>query len=112
MNRIFNIRPQYFDLIQNGKKTIEGRIATKEILSLKVGENIVFLSEEKEPMKCVVKSLRVYHSFELMIEKEGIEKVLPGIKTIEEGVALYRSFPNYEEREKMFGVVAIEIEVI
>jgi len=46
-----------------------------------------------------------------MLKKEGIENVLPGVKNIEEGVQIYRQFYS-EEREKKYGVVAIEVEPI
>lgn len=44
-----------------------------------------------------------------MLEKEGLENVLPGVKSIEEGIQVYRRFYD-EEKEKKYGVVAIEIE--
>ena len=46
-----------------------------------------------------------------MLEREGIERVLPGVHNIEEGVRIYRQFYT-EEEEKNYGVVAIEIEPI
>uniref|UniRef100_A0A1D1Z4C7 Homeobox protein SIX5 n=1 Tax=Anthurium amnicola TaxID=1678845 RepID=A0A1D1Z4C7_9ARAE len=43
-----------------------------------------------------------------MLEAETLTNVLPGVKTIEEGVRIYRNFYT-EEREKSNGVLAISL---
>lgn len=46
-----------------------------------------------------------------MLEKEGFENVLFGVKSIEEGVKVYWKF-YLEEKEKKYGVVVIEVELV
>ena len=48
-----------------------------------------------------------------MIQVEGLDKVLPSpdIKTIEDGVAVYRKFYSLAQEEE-FKVVAIQISVV
>jgi WD40 repeat protein len=46
-----------------------------------------------------------------MIESEGLERVLPGVSSLKEGVDVYRQFYT-EEDEKVYGVVAITIEFL
>ncbi|KAJ4723551.1 RNA-binding ASCH domain protein [Melia azedarach] len=59
--------------------------------------------------KCMtlqVQCVRHHDSFPEMLEAESLEKVLPGVKTIEEGVQIYRNF-YAEEKERYNGVLAI-----
>ena len=44
-----------------------------------------------------------------MLENEGLKYVLPDIKTIEQGIAVYRKFYSIEQ-EKEFWVIAIEMK--
>ncbi|NJE26846.1 ASCH domain-containing protein [Thermococcus sp. MV5] len=101
------LQEEYLRLIKEGKKKIEGRLYDEKRRQVKPGDTIIF----GEKLKVKVKALRVYSSFREMLSEEGLENVLPGVKTIEEGVQIYRRFYT-EEEEKKYGVVAIEIEPI
>ena len=46
-----------------------------------------------------------------MLEYEGLENVLPGCSSVEEGVAIYHGFPGYRQGEAQHGVAAFQIEV-
>ncbi|KAL5543201.1 hypothetical protein UlMin_010911 [Ulmus minor] len=59
--------------------------------------------------KCVafkVECVRSYVSFSEMLEAEGLAKVLPGVKSVKEGVEIYRKFYT-EEKERSNGVLGI-----
>ena len=101
------LQEEYLKLIAEGKKKIEGRLYDEKRRQIKPGDIIIFEGK----LKVRVKDIRVYPSFREMLKKEGLENVLPGIKSIEEGVRIYRQFYN-EEEEKKWGVVAIEVEPI
>ncbi|MCD6558910.1 MAG: ASCH domain-containing protein [Palaeococcus sp.] len=101
------LQEEYLRLIKEGKKRIEGRLYDEKRRRIKEGDIIIFEGK----LRAKVKALRVYSSFKEMLKKEGIENVLPGVKNIEEGVQIYRQFYS-EEREKKYGVVAIEVEPI
>ena len=47
-----------------------------------------------------------------MLINEGLEKCLPGVSTIQKGVELYYTFPNYRELERRVGVIALRIKII
>ncbi|XP_059632424.1 uncharacterized protein LOC132275059 [Cornus florida] len=49
-----------------------------------------------------------YASFSEMLEAESLTKVLPGVKTTEEGVRIYQKFYT-EEKERSNGVLAIHV---
>ncbi|USG99487.1 ASCH domain-containing protein [Thermococcus argininiproducens] len=101
------LQEEYLRLIKEGKKKIEGRLYDEKRRQVKPGDTIIFEGK----LRVKVKALRVYPSFREMLSEEGVENVLPGVKTIEEGVQIYRQFYT-EEEEKKYGVVAIEIESI
>ncbi|XP_057452761.1 uncharacterized protein LOC130744606 [Lotus japonicus] len=78
----------------DGLKTIEGRI--------EVGNLILF----NKSLVFEVQGVRRYASFFDMLEAESLEKVLPGVESVEEGVKVYRRFFT-GEKERENGVFAI-----
>ena len=101
------LQGEYLKLMKEGKKKVEGRLYDEKRQKLQVGDVIVFEGK----LRVKVKALRRYASFKEMLEKEGLENVLPNVGSIEEGIKIYRQFYD-EEREKKYGVVAIEVEVL
>ncbi|MCO5601858.1 hypothetical protein L7F22_055983 [Adiantum nelumboides] len=57
------------------------------------------------------KKVNHFCSFYEMLEVEGMDRVLPGVTSIEEGVAIYRSFYS-KEKEFSRGVLAIYVKRI
>jgi len=99
------LQPQYLKAIAEGRKRVEGRLYDEKRQGIKPGDMIIFENQ----LIAVVKDVRVYPSFREMLEREGVENVLPGVESIEEAVKVYRRFYS-EEKEKKYGVVAIEVE--
>jgi ASC-1-like (ASCH) protein len=58
-----------------------------------------------------VTDIEHYASFGDMLEHVGLEKALPGVATVEEGVELYLRFRGYGEGEAACGVHAIHFEL-
>jgi ASC-1-like (ASCH) protein len=101
------LQEEYLKAIAEGKKKIEGRLYDEKRQKIKPGDIIIF----ENKLMCVVKDIRVYSSFREMLESEGIENVLPGVRDIEEGIKVYRKFYS-EEKERKYGVAAIEVEPV
>ncbi|XP_050365607.1 uncharacterized protein LOC126784164, partial [Argentina anserina] len=100
-----HVQEPFFTQIKHGIKTTEGRCNVGNYSRIETGAPILF-------NKCLVvevKEVRSYGSFSDMLKAESLEKVLPGVKTIEEGVQVYRRF-YCEETERSNGVIAICIE--
>ncbi|CAI5500703.1 unnamed protein product [Closterium sp. Naga37s-1] len=55
-------------------------------------------------------SVQPYPSFPSMLASEGLSTVLPGVETLEEGLAVYRRFYS-EEKEHRAGVLALRVEL-
>ena len=103
----------YFDAILSGKKTIEGRVpdyskSEKDYRSMNPGDKIKFIClETKRELTKEVSILKHFNSAKQFLETLGLEKTLPGIKNLEQGINTYHSFPGYEERIKNNGIYAI-----
>lgn len=101
-----NVQEPYHSLIMNGKKTIEGRLNKGKFSSIQIGD---VLEMEPEKVQLEVIGKNIYSSFKEMIEKEGVENVIPDKSNIDEAVDVYYKFYT-KEQEKKFGVSAIKIK--
>ncbi|KAF7805333.1 protein SHORT-ROOT-like [Senna tora] len=102
INFELHVQEPFFTQLKDGMKTIEGRCAAGNYKRIATGALLLF-------NKCLVlevEDVHSYTSFSEMLEAESLQKVLPGVKTIEEGVRVYRKFYT-EEKERSNGVVAI-----
>ncbi|XP_074320064.1 uncharacterized protein LOC141656870 isoform X2 [Silene latifolia] len=97
-----HVQEPYFTQLKDGLKTVEGRCAVGNYNRIGWGDLIFF-------NKCLmleVQDVRRHASFYKMLEAESLEKVLPGVLTIEEGEQIYRNFYS-KEKEQSNGVLAI-----
>jgi ASC-1-like (ASCH) protein len=100
-----NVQEPYHSYILNGKKTVEGRLNKGKFATINIGD-IIEIEPEKIQFDVVEKN--IYSNFKSMIEKEGVNTVIPDKQTLEEAVNVYYKFYT-KEQEKEFGVVAIKI---
>lgn len=102
INFELHVQEPFFTQLKDGIKAVEGRCAVGDYNRITTGALILF-------NKCLVlevQDVHYYASFFEMLEAESLAKVLPGVKTIDEGVQVYRKFYT-EEKEKTNGVAAI-----
>lgn len=102
------VQEPYLSFILNGKKTIEGRLNKGKFKDLKIGDILLIGLDEK---RFIIEKTTIYQSFRAMIEKEGIENVIPDKHNINDAEAVYYKFYT-KEQEKEFGVIAIKIRKI
>lgn len=110
----------WFSLIRDGKKIVEGRLDKGWVKSLKPFDMIEFKrvtpKEELNPdivpkIDVIVTDIKRYRKFIDLFDDVELENVLPGIKTYNDGVTIYRQWYS-EEKEKELGVVGIFVKVI
>ena len=102
----------YLKWLCDGTKTAEGRVFHHKCKEMQVGGTIVL--EDKNRNQWIfghIKFLHVYASFKEMLEREGVENMLPFLspEDIDGGVRIYESFPR-SERVLTEGCVAIGSE--
>lgn len=111
-----NLSEPWFSLIKLGIKKVEGRLNKGAFAKLKKGDYMTFVNYDfKTTRTCTIKitSTHVYTSFREYLEKETIEKCLPSMDNVEDGIKVYQTyFPNWKKDEKEHGVVAVRFLVL
>lgn len=114
-----NVQEPYFSLIRDGLKTVEGRLYDGRFMALykklspttSVQLTVSCSGKAGQEFDVAIIGATRYKTFADMIIGEGLRNVLPNVKTLEDGVAVYRRFYT-EEREAVNGVVAFYIRVL
>lgn len=99
------MQDEFLASLAQGRKTVEGRCCDPKYQELTPGDWLLV----NRLLLLQVHSIRRYPSFRDMLVAEGLQKVLPGTPSVEEGVAVYRRFYS-EEREGERGVLAIRVQ--
>ena len=109
-----NVSEPWFSLIKLGLKTIEGRLNTGDFSRMKVNDIIIFQNKEfnfVRKYKTVIKKIYYYDTFKEYLEDKKLERCLPGIDDIEDGLSIYYKYYSKEDENK-HKIVAIKIKVI
>lgn len=104
------IQQSYLDYIRSGRKSVEGRVSTPQLASLKVND-IIKLECGRDFVNVKVVEVMRFPSFRQMLDSCGLDKCLPGCPSVKAGVAIYHGFPGYEEKARRHGVVAFRVVV-
>lgn len=106
----FNIHCEdpWFSLIRQGIKPVEGRKATHSYKKIMAGDQILFMNGT-DSFKVLVEEVRQYPSLETYFEDVTLEKALPGIKTIEEGLETYYQWSSKEQIDR-YGFLGIFVK--
>lgn len=108
--KIFNIHcdDPWFSYLRQGIKTVEGRKSTHSYKKIQAGDQINF-SNGTQSFTAEVVEIREYPSIEEYFEDVTLEKALPGIKTIAEGLDIYYQWSS-EEKIKQYGFLGIFVK--
>lgn len=105
-----------FTYIKKGIKKVEGRKFSPKYHVYKKGDNIIFQCEGEE-LKTIIKDIRLYKSLTKYLKKEGVENVLPCVKTMKDAKKIYNQWSSHKERKELlkkygYAFMAIEIQII
>ena len=108
----FDCCEPWYSFIKDGMKVVEGRLCNHKYCDLISGD-IIQLNNEDNTDFIILSVITVtkYSSFKCMLEAETIERVLPGILSIEDGVNVYRQFYS-QNLEIKKGVIAITVKLV
>lgn len=98
----------WFTYIRKGLKTVEGRKNTHSYKRIRTGDRLSF-TNGKESFTAEVTEIRNYTTLEEYLEDVTLEKALPGVETVEEGLSIYYQW-SPEEKIKQYGFVGIFIK--
>jgi ASC-1-like (ASCH) protein len=100
----------WFSYIRQGVKPVEGRKKTHSYRKIKVGDQINFINGD-ESFFANVTEIREYPTLEQYFEDVSLEKALPGITTLEEGLKIYAEWST-EAQIRQYGFLGIFVEPI
>lgn len=108
------LKEKYIRYISLKEKTKEARMANPMFQRWNVGDEVKFFSKRNPTMYVVVKIIKKkrYQNIRKMLEAEGIENIVPNVRSVEEGVKLYYNLPKYIELERKYGVIVFEFTLI
>lgn len=107
-----DVSEPWFSLIKVGLKTVEGRLGKKEFAEMKEGDVITFTNNQmpfERQFNVKITQINNYNTFREYLSSEGLEKCLPGIDTLEQGVEVYYQY--YKADEGKYPVRAIHMEL-
>ena len=89
----------WFDYINNGEKTIEGRLYDDKRKLLKVGDTIKFINGEDSFTKKITK-LETFDSFDDAVTEENYKKLIPNANNRDEALTVYTDIYDSIIKEK------------
>src|SRR5258706_9383529 len=99
-----HVAEPWFQYIKTERKKIEGRLNKGDFINLHLKDKILFFNNNENILVEIVK-INHFINFREMLEIEGLNNVLPDIKTIEDGLNVYYQYFNMND-EKKYGVIA------
>lgn len=100
---IFTLNDPWFDYVKNGNKIYEGRRYIYKLSLLTPGDIILFkhhINNNIKPFYKKIKQIYLFTTCEEALKHLPINEILPGIKTIEEGVKIYLKYVSLETQLK------------
>ena len=109
-----SLKRKYLQQIISGKKSTEGRINSGPFKNIKEGDRIKFFNDGGRYISalCEISGVEKYSGFQEMLEGEGYQTMIPDANSLKEAVGIYDGIPNYSERAREKGVVALKLKVI
>jgi ASC-1-like (ASCH) protein len=98
----------WFNFIREGVKPVEGRKNTHTYKKIRAGDQIKFINGE-ESFLAEVLEVKEYKTIEDYFADVTLEKALPGVATIEEGLNIYYEWTPIE-KIKQYGFLGIFVK--
>lgn len=92
-----NLSEPWFSLIHCGIKKVEGRLNKGDFSNMNIGDFIIFTNHElgfERKLKIKIKHISYYDNFKIYLEKETLDRCLPTLYNIEDGLNVYYKYYN------------------
>lgn len=90
-----------YDYIRRGIKTVEGRKISPKYQNYKKDDTLI-INDEKGLLICKILYVNQYKNVREYLEKEGLDKTVPCVKTVDEAINIYRNFISNKELNNGF----------
>ncbi len=98
-----------FEFIRNGSKKVETRAATEKYQDIQKGDKIVFSCGRQKFFKKVIK-VEKFRSIGALYKKYKPQQINPTWQTKADGRKAWASFPNYTQKIKKYGLIALTLK--
>lgn len=98
----------WFHLLEEGKKSVEGRLNRDSCSLINAGDQIKFYNGDQSFLLTVMK-VQHFATLTQYLETVGLQCALPGVKTIKEGCEVYLKFYS-DEDIRNYGVLAFWVQ--
>ena len=98
-----NVSEPWFSLIQLGIKKVEGRLNKGKFADMNIGDFILFTNNDlgfERKFKIQIKNISYYNNFQIYLKNETLDKCLPGIDSIENGLKVYYKYYKESDEKK------------
>lgn len=107
--RFRTVNKDIFLDIKSGKKTVETRAGTERYRNIKPGDTVVLVCG-KERFQKEIKKAKIFKTIKSLVKIYPIKKIMPNISSKKELEIAYYSYPNYREKIKKNGLIALELK--
>ncbi len=97
-----------FKALKNGTKKVETRSPRTRYKNITVGDELVFVGG-KNKFKKKVKKTTIFKNINDMLKVYKVKDIMPNKNSQKELEDAYYSYPNYKEKIKQFGLIALEM---
>lgn len=101
------VNKDIFEAIRDGRKEVETRSASPKFHNIKSGDIIKCVCGT-DSFKKKVKKAQIFRTIPEMLRKYKIKQIHPFVNSQKELEKVYCSFPNYREKIKKYGLIALE----
>jgi ASC-1-like (ASCH) protein len=99
-----------FNALRDGEKKVETRAATKRYADIAKGDTLVFSCGKSKKFSKKVTKVEKFRSIGALYRKYKPHHIDPSWKTEAEGRKAWASFPNYTEKIKEYGLIAVTLK--
>ena len=85
----------WFSLTKYKIKKVEGRLNKGDFSKMQIGDSIFFTNNDlgfERSFLIKIKKISNYETFEEYLKNEGLEKTLPTVESIEDGIKVYYKY--------------------
>ena len=108
-----SVSDPWFDHLRQGSKRYEGRLYRGLPIYMRRGDTLTIYretpdSKETNSFSCIIEDVLRFETFEESMKTLPLDQILPGIKSISEGIKIYETFAKVTT-QKQFGVCLIQV---
>ena len=103
----------HFNNIKNKLKIYETRLLDEKRKKIKLLDEVKFCDRgSNKTFRAIITELSYFKDFKSAIEDCGVKKVLPNVRSLEDGIKLYESIPGYKDGQKKYGILRIKFDLL